>query len=441
MASPIPDQDESPRPRSQKRWLKRVLIGLLVLANLSVFFVYWQLRTIENAVVESADTIPEADFDQVLVDISEDSAEPVTFLIIGSDSREGLEDLSNFGAAGGERADVIILLQIHPDDGTAQMLSIPRDLWVNIPGHGHNKINAAFAFGGAPLMVETVSRETGVDINHYMEVDFVGFQAIVDQLGGVPINFPYPARDSKSGLQVEAGTQILSGSEALAYARSRSYQELQGGSWVSVDANDIGRTRRQQQLIFSIIRTVARPSSIPELGDIVESFAGHMTIDARLAQGSMLELGWRMRNVRPDNIDAATLPTYGDTVEGASILRRLEPDASEMLAAFQNGERLVDLSETMRITVLNGNGISGSATDWSDYLESLGFDVASVGDADRKDFATTTILVRPEDVSRGNEISAALGFGVVEAGTVGQDIDAIVVMGIDAAEHDTLIAG
>lgn len=440
MASPIPDQDESPRSPQPRRWIKRVLIALLVLANISVFFVYWQLRTIENAVVESADTIPEADFDQVLVD-SGDSAEPVTFLIIGSDSREGLDDLSNFGPAGGERADVIILLQIHPDDGTAQMLSIPRDLWVDIPGHGDNKINSAFAFGGAPLMVETVSRTTGVDINHYVQVDFVGFQAIVDELGGVPINFPYPARDSKSGLRVEAGTQTLDGAEALAYARSRSYQELQGGSWVSVDANDIGRTRRQQQLIFSIIRTVARPSSIPELGDIVESFAQHLTIDSRLAQGSMLELGWRMRNVRPDNIDAATLPTYGDTVGEASILRRLEPDASRMLEAFRNGDRLVDLSETMRITVLNGNGISGSATDWSDYLESLGFDVASVGDADRKDFATTTVLVRPEDVSRGNEITAALGFGVVEAGTVGQDIDAIVVMGTDASEHETLIAG
>lgn len=440
MASPIPDQDESPRTRHQRRWIKRVLIGLLVLANISVFFVYWQLRTIENAVVESADTIPEADFDQVLVD-SGDSAEPVTFLIIGSDSREGLDDLSNFGPAGGERADVIILLQIHPDDGSAQMLSIPRDLWVSIPGKGENKINSAFSFGGAPLMAETVSRAIGVDINHYVQVDFVGFQAIVDQLGGVPINFPYPARDSKSGLRVEAGTQTLNGSEALAYARSRSYQELQGGSWVSVDANDIGRTRRQQQLIFSIIRTVARPSSIPELGDIVESFAEHLTIDSRLAQGSMLELGWRMRNVRPDNIDAATLPTYGDTVGEASILRRLEPDATRMLEAFRNGDRLADLSETMRITVLNGNGISGSATDWSDYLESLGFDVTSVGDADRKDFATTTILVRPEDVSRGNEISEALGFGVVEAGTVGQEIDAIVVMGTDAADHETLIAG
>jgi LCP family protein required for cell wall assembly len=441
MASPTPVQDESPRPPRSRRWPKRVLIGLLVLANVSVFFVYWQLRTIEQAVVESADTIPEADFQEGLAEISEDSAEPVTFLIIGSDSREGLDSLQNFGPAGGARADVIMLLQVRPDDGTAQMLSIPRDLWVDIPGHGSNKVNAAFAFGGAPLMVETVTRETGIPINHYMQVDFVGFQAIVDELGGVPINFPFPARDTKSGLRVEAGSQTLNGSEALAFARSRTYQELQSGSWVSVDANDIGRTRRQQQLIFSIIRTVARPSSIPELGNIVESFAQHLTIDSRLAEGSMIELGWRLRGVRSDNIAAATLPTYTDSIGGASVELRQEPEASAVLSAFQAGRALLDNGELMRIIVLNGNGIEGSAGDWGGFLESRGFEIASVGDAERKNFDTTTILVRPEDVQRGGDISKALGFGIVEVGTVGQEVDALVVLGADVATHSALVAG
>lgn len=441
MASPTPVQDESPRPPRSKRWFKRALISLLVLANVAVFFVYWQLRTIESAVVESADTIPEADFQESLAEISEDSADPVTFLIIGSDSREGLEDLTNFGPSGGQRADVIILLQVHPDDGTAQMLSIPRDLWVDIPGHGENKINSAFAFGGAPLMTETITRETGIPINHYMQVDFVGFQAIVDELGGVPINFPFPARDTKSGLSVDAGTQTLDGGEALAFARSRTYQELQNGSWVSVDANDIGRTRRQQQLIFSIIRSIARPSSVPELGDIVESFAQHLTIDSRLAEGSLIELGWRLRGVRPDNIAAATLPTYTDSIGGASVELRQEPEASAVLSAFQAGRALVDNGTAMRITVLNGNGIEGSAGDWGDFLRTRGFEVASVGDAERKNFDTTTILVRPEDVVRGSEISEALGFGIVEVGTVGQEVDALVVLGADVATHEALIAG
>jgi LCP family protein required for cell wall assembly len=441
MSSPTPVEDDAPRPRRSPRWLKRVFVGLLVLANVGVFFVYWQLRTIESAVVESADTIPAAAFDRSLTETPSDSAEPVTFLVIGSDSREGLSDLTNFGPAGGQRADVIMLIQIHPDTGTAEMLSLPRDLWVEIPGHGRNKINAAFGFGGAPLMVETVVKETGIAVNHYVEVDFVGFQAIVDELGGVPINFPFPARDSKSGLRVDAGVQVLDGRQALAFARSRSYQELQGGSWTSVDANDIGRTRRQQQLIFSIIRTVARPSSIPELGSIVESFAQHLTIDSRLAEGSMIELAWRMRGVRPDNINAATLPTYTDSVNGASIERRLEPDAEQMLASFRTGQNLVSSSEPLRISVLNGNGIEGSAGAWSAYLEAAGFDVASVGDAEQKNFGVTTILVRPEDVQRGTLILDALGFGVVEVGTLSAGIDALVVVGADVSGHQQLIAG
>ena len=441
MASPIPVPDEVTRPRRMPRWFKRVLIGALVLANVAVFFTYWQLRTIERAVIESADTIPASEFDQILTDTPSDTDEPVTFLIIGSDSREGLTDLRNFGPAGGERADVIMLIQIHPNTGTAQMLSIPRDLWVDVPGNGMNKINAAFAFGGAPLMVETVTRAVGVPVNHYLEVDFVGFQAIVDKLGGVPINFPFPARDSKSGLNVGAGTQTLNGSEALAFARSRSYQELQDGSWVSVDANDIGRTRRQQQLIFSIIRTAARPSTILSLGSTVESFAEHLTIDARLAQGSMIELAWRMRGVRTENINAATLPTYSDSVNGASVERRKEPEAEQMLAAFRAGRSMVANEDQMRITVLNGNGIEGSAGAWSEFLQSAGFDVRSVGDAERKNFQVTTILVRPQDVQRGSQITEALGFGVVEVGTVSENLDALVVLGSDVVGYEALIAG
>jgi hypothetical protein len=148
-----------------------------------------------------------------------------------------------------------------------------------------------------------------------------------------------------------------------------------------------------------------------------------------------------MRGVRPDNIAAATLPTYSDSVDGASVERRSEPEAGQMLAAFRSGQSLTSNGDQLRITVLNGNGIEGSAGDWSDYLETLGFVVASVGDADRKNFSTTTILVRPEDVQRASQIAEALGFGVVEAGTVSPDIDAIVVLGTDTTGHEALIAG
>src|SRR5690606_3775797 len=101
-------------------------------------------------------------------------------------------------------------------------------------------------------LVETLKSNLSVEVNHYVQIDFVGFQALVDELGGIEMSFAYPARDAKSGLDIPAGEQSLDGFEALAYARSRSYQELQNGSWVGVDANDIGRTQRQQEVMRAI---------------------------------------------------------------------------------------------------------------------------------------------------------------------------------------------
>ena len=122
-----------------------------------------------------------------------------------------------------------MLIKLYPDDGNVQILSLPRDLLVEIPGKGTDRINAAYAYGGAPLMVRTVKQVTGLPVHHYIEVDFVGFQSLVDDIGGVYLDFPYPARDANSGLSVEAGYQLLDGSQALAYARSRHYQELRDG--------------------------------------------------------------------------------------------------------------------------------------------------------------------------------------------------------------------
>ena len=157
-----------------------------------------------------------------------------TYLVVGTDSRENLPDdlEGKFGDFAGARADVIMLMQVASDE--VQLLSIPRDLRVEIPGHGVNKVNAAYAFGGPELLVETMSRETGIRINHYLEVDFGGFAGIVDALGGIELDFPAPARDLKSGLEVEeAGTQVVDGATALAYARSRSYEVA--GRGVAVD--------------------------------------------------------------------------------------------------------------------------------------------------------------------------------------------------------------
>ena len=227
-----PPSAPAPAPRKRRTGMK-ILIAFLSVAVLGVgAAIGWLLWT--DSKIER---IPDEELTSLVTEVSG----PRTILVVGSDSRENLPDdldQGNFGTAGGRRTDVIMLVQFVPGEG-AQLLSIPRDLKVDIPENGTNKVNAAYAYGGPDLLVRTLRDNLGLEINNYVEVDFAGFAAIVDSLGGVTIAFDYPARDVKSGLDIEAGVHTLNGAEALAYARSRTYQELQNGSWVGVEADDL----------------------------------------------------------------------------------------------------------------------------------------------------------------------------------------------------------
>jgi LCP family protein required for cell wall assembly len=287
---------------------------------------------------------------------------------------------------------------------------------VDIPGQGKGKINAAYAYGGPALMVQTIRENLGIEVNHYVEVGFVGFIAMVDELGGIEMSFPYSARDASSGLRVEGGTQVVDGYTALAYARSRKYQEHQNGNWVSVDASDIGRTQRQQRVVRAILTELKTPSSITEAGQIAGSLAQHMTIDATLAESSVAAMAWDFRGLLTGSIDGQTLPVYGDTIDGASVVIAEEPAASAMIADFLGGSPTAS-SAPIRIQVLNGNGITGAAGRMSATLEEAGFEVASLGNADSRDYTTTAVLV-PAGSDAGDRIVAELGFGVVQVGSV-----------------------
>lgn len=425
-------QPTSLKHRSASTWFKRLIVVFLVFANLAVFAVYWTLRSAQDAFRNNATQLEEV-VPELTVRPTE-SAEPLVFLVIGSDTRAGLDSLQNFGESAGARGDVIMLIKLYPGDGHVQILSLPRDLLVEIPGKGTDRINSAYAVGGAPLMVRTVKQVTGLPVHHYIEVDFVGFQSLVDDIGGVYLDFPYPARDANSGLTVEAGYQLLDGSQALAYARSRHYQELRDGDWVSVDADDIGRTGRQQNLILAILGAVKTPSSLTEAGSIVGGFAKHLTVDSAFARSSLVELAFRMRSISGQKIETATLPVYLDTYNEMSIVRMQHPEADDVIAHFASGQPMTAVAENepLRLQVLNGNGTKGSAGRWSDILENEGFQVLAVGDADRSDFVTTKVLVRPGGLLAGQAIVDALGFGEVSTGSLDSEVDAVVIVGLDA---------
>jgi LCP family protein required for cell wall assembly len=309
---------------------KKVVLTFLILSVLGVFgavgFVYFIDSKIDKIPDEELPSLEE-EMDQGFRNI----------LIVGSDSREDLpEGFENFGDFGGERTDVIMIAHIIPGEG-GQLLSLPRDLKVAIPDNGTNRINAAFVFGGPDLLVQTIQDNLDVPIHHYVEIDFGGFARVVDALGGIEKTFDNPARDLKSGLNVDAGTQVMDGETALAYARSRNYQELIGGSWQSIDGSDIGRTHRQQEVLLLMFDRATSPSSAFSLPSFATTFAEQITADAGFTPSVMIDLGRATLSLASSEIETITLPVTNSREGGVAYVVLVEPDATSVLTAFIAG--------------------------------------------------------------------------------------------------------
>jgi LCP family protein required for cell wall assembly len=181
-----------------------------------------------------------------------------TYLIVGSDSRDGLseEEIAEYSAGGddiaGRRTDTILLLHVPDGGGPSALISIPRDSYVPIPGHDSNKINAAFSIGGAPLLMETIENVSGLRIDHYVETGFGGFAQIVNAVGGVEMCPAQAVDDVRAGLDIQAGCQQMDGATALGYARYR-YSDVQG---------DLGRAVRQRELLAAIVSKAGSPTTL-----------------------------------------------------------------------------------------------------------------------------------------------------------------------------------
>ena len=194
-------------------------------------------------------------------DVAAASGAPFTILVIGSDSRVG-ESSQAFGSASvvtGQRSDVVQLWRVTPASKQIQILSIPRDTVVSMlppdtTQYGtYNRINSSFN-SGADQLVKTITANFGIPINHVVQVDFAGFQDAVNALGGIYLNFPYPAKDAYSGLDITTpGCQLLNGAQALAVARARHYEYYANGYWQYDGTSDFGRIQRQDVFIRSLI--------------------------------------------------------------------------------------------------------------------------------------------------------------------------------------------
>lgn len=426
-----PQPPEPPRPDPARRpWARRALIGFLVVANLGVF---GGLAAVWFAANRVSGAIPTVEGDLDLAPAPVGASDPITFLLVGSDSRDGVpDDFTNMGDFSGQRADVIMIVKVIPREGRVQILSLPRDLKVTYEGRAQ-RINAAYNDGPGGLL-EAVKAVTPEPIHHYLQVNFAGFAGIIDAVGGVEMTFPYPARDKKSGFSIDAGTHTLDGQQALQYARARKYEEYRNGAWSYVRADDIGRTGRQQDVLMALLTQIDRPGSIGEFGDLVGALGGFVESDAALDADAIIQLGWSMRNVTAADVDAVTLPVDYSTENGVAYVIAREPEATAALAALRDGTPFeASAGSDVAVEVQNGNGVDGSAAAMAAVLEAAGYDVTGTTNAGRSDYAITLVVARPKAIEAAEAIVALLGYGEATTGATPNGADVVVIVGADAS--------
>jgi len=265
---------------------------------------------------------------------------PFTILVIGSDSRVG--EGTAYGSASvvtGQRSDVVQLWRVTPSTKQIQILSIPRDTVVSMLGSDasqfgtYNRINSAYN-AGANQLVQTITANFGIPINHVVQVDFSGFADSVNALGGIYLNFAYPAKDAYSGLDITTpGCQLLNGTQALAVARSRHYYYYQDGEWQYDGTSDFGRIERQDAFLKAMITAAKSKVSPLTVNAFVGSIHEGVIIDDGFGFNELIGLALTYHSFNPDNLQTQTLPTVAsDAFDGlGDVLTVDQPAAQEML--------------------------------------------------------------------------------------------------------------
>lgn len=276
--------------------------------------------------------------------------EPVNFLLVGVDSSEGLDPNNPVRsgrdvvaeANGRFLSDTILLLRLDPATGDAAVLSIPRDLYVDVPGSSQWKINSTLLIGGMDKLIETINANLGVPVNHFVMVDFAGFSELVELVGGVPVYFPYPTRDAGSGLHVsESGCWILNGSESLAYVRARTIEEQIDGIWTRLvtPAPDLARIERQQEfMVLALEQALERGGAdLTRISQFVEVGTQAVQLDETLTAGDLLDLAGAFRDYDTDALRVATLPVEPLFAEDGGYLgeQLRELEAADLLDVFR----------------------------------------------------------------------------------------------------------
>ena len=430
------------RERARFTPFQKVLLGLIITLSTALLafgaFVLWEWYRFNQ--------IERLDLDEALAEVlSED--DPINFLLVGSDRRDSVSRsdpdaayLLGEGAPGGQRADTIMVLRLDPAGEGLDLLSVPRDLWVDLPAGGQGRINAAYV-DGADQLINAVNDTLDIPIHHYVEIEFGAFRDLVDLVGGVHLWFDTTMRDPGSGLYVgQTGCVLLDGIDALAFARSRKPLFSNGVRWVAEGTGDLGRITRQQIFMRRVADDIAdiNLSDPRRIDDLLDIAVDNVSFDDNLGINDFRALAARFGDVGGDAIGLWTLPTEGfATSGGASVLRLLEEQAQPVLNLFGAGApasedgvtavvSLEQAAANLIIDILNGTGVAGQATSLAEGYESLGFKPGRLGDAEI-DPAATTIVHHPDDAAAADLIARHLVNGALITANPNQAIGTVVI--------------
>jgi LCP family protein required for cell wall assembly len=335
--SAIQHGDDGPRnPPVQHRWLRRVLISIGLLGLVLALVVGSGLWFLSNRYGGNIDRVGNvfAGLDENArpaeaspADQPAATAVPVTFLLVGSDTRADIAT----GDLPDARSDAIMIARVAADRQHAQVISIPRDSWVDIPGHGRDKINAAYAFGGPTLLVQTVEQLTGVRIDHYAAIDFDGLIQVTDDLGGVDVTVPETT--SWGPYTFPAGVNHLDGDKARWYVGQR--YGLAGG--------DFDRVKRQQNYLRAMFTKLFSQEVFTSPGTLDSSLLAVTTavaVDEALGNGDLASLAYSLRGLTPANVAFFTAPVMGTGTEGSASVVYLDTNTGQRMWGYLQTDSL-----------------------------------------------------------------------------------------------------
>ncbi len=373
---------------------------------------------------------------------------PLNILLIGSDTRVG-QDAPDAGQVSGARSDTTLIAHLSADRKHVTVVSIPRDSMVPMPPNCDasvpksawpvQQINSAFALGGPACLINTIEGNTDIFVNHFAVVDFSGFKGMVDALGGVPVCTPVAINDPKAHLKLAAGRHVLDGTQALGYVRTR---------YTEGDGSDLGRIKRQQAFLSSIVQEATRTSLLlrpDRLYGFLDAATRSLTTDEELGLGTMKDIATSVKDIGIENVAFTTVPVEAYPKDANRV--QWTDAADTLWQAVRADQPITGKSSTasptpspttspltvspadIRVEVVNATGASGLAAQVAEGLTVQGFTGVTTGSTadrptgvrvtyapDRAEAARTVAAAFPgatlaEDPSLGATVRVTVGAG------------------------------